>query len=96
MNILEVDSGASDRHQMMLADSGIGVFEIRPGIIRTDMTAVAKDKYDRLIGEGVTPIKRWGEPKDIGGVAVALAAGSFHFSTGDAFHVDGGLHIHRL
>jgi 3-oxoacyl-[acyl-carrier protein] reductase len=83
-------------YAVRLAEAGIGVFEIRPGIIRTDMTAVAKDKYDRLIAEGISPIKRWGEPKDIGGVAVALAAGSFHFSTGDAFHVDGGLHMYRL
>ena len=72
------------------------MFEIRPGIIRTDMTAVVKDKYDRLIAEGVTPAKRWGEPQDIARVAVALASGSFHFSTGDAYHVDGGLHVHRL
>jgi 3-oxoacyl-[acyl-carrier protein] reductase len=79
-----------------LAEAGISVFEIRPGIIRTDMTAVVKEKYDRLIAEGISPIKRWGEPKDIGAVAVALAGGSFHFSTGDAIHVDGGLHLHRL
>lgn len=79
-----------------LAEIGIGVFEIRPGIIRTDMTAVVKDKYDRLIAEGVTPARRWGEPQDIARVAVALASGSFHFSTGDAYHVDGGLHVHRL
>lgn len=81
---------------LRLADSGIGVFEIRPGIIRTDMTAVVKDRYDKLIGEGLSPIKRWGEPHDIARVAVQLAGGDFHFSTGDAFHVDGGLHIHRL
>ena len=79
-----------------LAESGIGVFEIRPGIIRTDMTAVVKDRYDKLIAEGVAPIKRWGEPRDIARVAVQLAGGDFHFSTGDAFHVDGGIHIHRL
>jgi len=79
-----------------LADAGIGVFEIRPGIIRTDMTAVVKERYDRLIGEGISPIKRWGEPADVGRVAVALAGGQFHFSTGDAFYVDGGLHIHRM
>jgi 3-oxoacyl-[acyl-carrier protein] reductase len=79
-----------------LADAGIGVFEIRPGVIRTDMTAVAKERYDRLIPEGLSPIRRWGEPEDIGRAAAALACGAFHFSTGDAFHVDGGLHIHRL
>lgn len=79
-----------------LAGAGIGVFEIRPGIIRTDMTAVVKERYDRLIGEGIAPVRRWGEPADIGGVALALAGGQFHFSTGDAFYVDGGLHIHRM
>jgi NAD(P)-dependent dehydrogenase (short-subunit alcohol dehydrogenase family) len=82
-------------YALRLADSGIGVFEIRPGIIRTDMTAVVKDRYDKQIGEGISPIRRWGEPHDIARVAVRLAGGDFHFSTGDAFHVDGGLHIHR-
>jgi 3-oxoacyl-[acyl-carrier protein] reductase len=83
-------------YALRLADAGIGVFEIRPGIIRTDMTAVVKDRYDKLIDEGISPIRRWGEPHDIARVAVQLAGGDFHFSTGDAFHVDGGLHIHRL
>lgn len=83
-------------YALRLAESGIGVFEIRPGIIRTDMTAVVKDRYDKLIGEGISPIRRWGEPHDIARVAVQLAGGDFHFSTGDAFHVDGGMHIHRL
>jgi 3-oxoacyl-[acyl-carrier protein] reductase len=79
-----------------LAEVGIGVFEIRPGIIRTDMTAVAKERYDAAIADGIAPIKRWGEPQDVGAAAVALASGAFPFSTGDAFHVDGGLHIQRL
>jgi 3-oxoacyl-[acyl-carrier protein] reductase len=79
-----------------LAEAGIGVFEIRPGIIRTDMTAPVKDSYDRAIAEGVAPVRRWGEPKDIGRVAATLARGEFHFSTGSVIHVDGGLHIHRL
>jgi len=79
-----------------LADAGIGVFEIRPGIIRTDMTAVVKERYDRLIADGIAPVKRWGEPADVGQVALALAGGQFHFSSGDAFYVDGGLHIHRM
>ena len=79
-----------------LGEANIAVFEIRPGIIRTDMTAVVKDKYDRLINDGLTPTKRWGEPEDIAKVATSLASGNFHFSTGDAFHVDGGLFIHRL
>lgn len=83
-------------YAVRLAAIGIAVFEIRPGIIRTDMTAVVREKYDRLIGEGVVPARRWGEPADIGKAAVALASGSFHYSSGDAIHVDGGLNIHRL
>jgi NAD(P)-dependent dehydrogenase (short-subunit alcohol dehydrogenase family) len=79
-----------------LAEAGIGVFEIRPGIIRTDMTAGVRETYDRLIANGVAPVRRWGEPRDIGRAAVALARGDFQFSTGSVIHVDGGLHIHRL
>lgn len=79
-----------------LAEAGVAVFEIRPGIIRTDMTAAVREKYDRVIGEGVVPAKRWGEPADIGAAAVVLASGKLHYSSGDAIHVDGGLHIHRL
>jgi 3-oxoacyl-[acyl-carrier protein] reductase len=83
-------------YAVRLAEHGIGVFEIRPGIIRTDMTAVAQEKYDRAIAQGITPIARWGEPDDVGRAAVALASGDFAFATGDAVHVDGGLHIARL
>jgi 3-oxoacyl-[acyl-carrier protein] reductase len=79
-----------------LAEAGIGVFEIRPGIIKTAMTAVATAKYDRLIAEGISPVRRWGEPADMGAVAASLASGRFHFSTGETVHVDGGLHIARL
>ena len=79
-----------------LGEAGVGVFEIRPGVIRTGMTAVAAADYDKRIAEGLTPIPRWGEPADIGRAVAALASGAFGFSTGDAFHVDGGLHIQRL
>ncbi len=79
-----------------LADAGIPVYEIRPGIIETDMTSGVKEKYDRLIAEGLVPQKRWGKPEDIGRAALALARGDFGFSTGDVFYVDGGLHIGRL
>ena len=79
-----------------LAQADIGVFEIRPGIIRTDMTMVAKDRYDKLIAEGLTPIRRWGEPADVGRAAVALASGAFGFSVGEAIHVDGGLTLRQL
>lgn len=79
-----------------LGPDGIGVFEVRPGVIRTGMTAVAAADYDKRIAEGLTPIRRWGEPDDIGRAVAALASGAFAFSTGDAIHVDGGLHIARL
>jgi NAD(P)-dependent dehydrogenase (short-subunit alcohol dehydrogenase family) len=79
-----------------LAAAGIMTYEVRPGIIRTDMTKVATAKYDKLIGEGLTPIARWGEPDDIGRTVAALACGDLPFVTGDAIHVDGGLHIHSL
>lgn len=80
-----------------LAEFGINVFEIRPGIIQTDLTAVVKEKYDRLIlEEGLTPIKRWGQPEDIGKAVVAIADGLFPFSTGEVINVDGGFHLHRL
>jgi NAD(P)-dependent dehydrogenase (short-subunit alcohol dehydrogenase family) len=79
-----------------LAEAGIDVFEIRPGVIRTDMTAVARERYEKRIAEGLAPVRRWGEPEDVGRVAVALASGAFRFSTGEAVHVDGGLHIARL
>jgi NAD(P)-dependent dehydrogenase (short-subunit alcohol dehydrogenase family) len=79
-----------------LGAAGIACYEVRPGVIRTDMTAVAAQKYDRLIGDGLTPIARWGEAGDVGRVVATLAAGDLPFVTGDAVHVDGGLHIHKL
>jgi NAD(P)-dependent dehydrogenase (short-subunit alcohol dehydrogenase family) len=79
-----------------LAEYGIGVFEIRPGIIATDMTSVVKDKYDKLIAEGLTPIKRWGRPEDIAKAVGAIAEGRLDFSTGQVINVDGGFHLRRL
>jgi 3-oxoacyl-[acyl-carrier protein] reductase len=79
-----------------LAEFGIGVFEIRPGIIATDMTSVVKDKYDKLIAEGLTPIKRWGQPEDIGKAVGAIAEGRLDFSTGQVINIDGGFHLRRL
>lgn len=79
-----------------LADDGINVYEIRPGIIETPMTMVVKEKYDRLIASGLTPIKRWGQPEDIGKAIVAIAEGYLPFSTGQVIDVDGGFHIQRL
>ncbi|MBN1361882.1 MAG: 3-ketoacyl-ACP reductase [Sedimentisphaerales bacterium] len=79
-----------------LAEFGIGVFEIRPGIIKTDMTKVVTAKYDKLIAEGLTPIKRWGMPEDIALAVGAIAEGRLDFSTGQVINVDGGYHFHRL
>lgn len=74
----------------------ISTYDVRPGIIRTDMTQPVAEKYDRFIGEGLTPIARWGEPADVGRVVASLASGLVPFSTGDSYHVDGGLHIQKL
>lgn len=79
-----------------LAGYGINVYEIRPGIIYTDMTAKVKDKYDRLISEGLTPIKRWGLPEDIANAVSVLCSGKLNFSTGEVVNVDGGFHLQRL
>lgn len=79
-----------------LAEYGINVYEIRPGIIFTDMTSVVKEKYDKLIAEGLTPIKRWGYPEDIAKAVSAVCSGNMDFSTGQVINVDGGFHIRRL
>jgi 3-oxoacyl-[acyl-carrier protein] reductase len=79
-----------------LAQYDIGVFEIRPGIIATDMTSVVKDKYDKLIAQGLTPIKRWGQPEDVAVAVGAIAQGKLDFSTGEVINVDGGFHLKRL
>ena len=80
-----------------LAEFGINVYEIRPGIIQTDLTAVVKDKYDQLIlEEGLTPIQRWGQPEDVGKAVVAIAQDLLPFSTGEVINVDGGFHLSRL
>lgn len=79
-----------------LADQGIQVFEVRPGIIETDMTGPAHEKYDRLIESGLTPIQRWGQPEDVARAVVTLAEGKLTFTTGQVIDVDGGFHIRRL
>jgi 3-oxoacyl-[acyl-carrier protein] reductase len=83
-------------YALRLADHGIGSYEIRPGVIRTKMTAVATEKYDRLIGEGMIPTRRWGEPEDIGRAVVMLASGQLAYSTGEVVRVDGGMALRRL
>ena len=79
-----------------LAAKGINVYEVRPGIIATDMTAVVKDKYDRLIAAGLVPQGRWGLPEDVGRAVAALARGDLAFSTGAVVEVSGGMDIRRL
>jgi len=80
-----------------LAEYGINVYEIRPGIITTDMTAGVKEKYDRLIlEEGILPIKRWGSPEDVGNAVSVLCSGKLAYSTGEVINVDGGFHVRRL
>ena len=79
-----------------LAEYGISVFEVRPGIIQTDMTVGVRDKYDKLIAEGLTPIRRWGQPEDVGKAVAAIVQGFFPYSTGEVINVDGGFHMRRL
>ncbi len=79
-----------------LAEYGINVYEIRPGIIQTDMTAPVKEKYDKLIAEGLVPQKRWGFPEDIGKAVLAIAKGHFPYSTGMVIEISGGMNINRL
>jgi 3-oxoacyl-[acyl-carrier protein] reductase len=79
-----------------LAEYGINVYEIRPGLVATDMTAPVQEKYDRLIADGLTPIPRWGKPEDIGKAVAAIAQDLLPFSTGEVLNVDGGFHLRRL
>jgi NAD(P)-dependent dehydrogenase (short-subunit alcohol dehydrogenase family) len=80
-----------------LAEHGINVYEIRPGIIATDMTGPVKAKYDQLIfEEDLTPIRRWGQTDDVAKAVVAIAKGLLPFSTGEVINVDGGFHLRRL
>jgi NAD(P)-dependent dehydrogenase (short-subunit alcohol dehydrogenase family) len=81
---------------LRLAEDGIPVYDIRPGVIRTGMTAPVAARYSQRIAEGLSPIRRWGEAEDVGDAIAALVSGAIPFSTGDAFHIDGGLHIRRL
>ena len=79
-----------------LGEFGIPVYEVRPGIIRTDMTAGVTDKYDELIAEGLTIEPRWGTPEDVGRMVSVLARGEITYATGNHFYVDGGLMVRRL
>ena len=79
-----------------LASTGIRVYEVRPGIIETDMTAKVKEKYESLIADGLLPISRMGKPDDVAGAVLMLASGYLPYSTGEVINVDGGFHIQRL
>jgi len=79
-----------------LAGEGIPVFELRPGIMATDMTASVKGRYDRLLADGLVPQGRWGTAADVGLAVAALLGGQFPFSTGAVIPIDGGLHVRRL
>jgi 3-oxoacyl-[acyl-carrier protein] reductase len=89
-------SMATQLFALRLAEHGIRVYEVRPGIIDTDMTAAAKDQYTQLIADGLTPIRRWGTPEDVGRAVAALVGDGFPYSTGDVLHVDGGYHVRRF
>ena len=79
-----------------LSENGILVYEVRPGVIQTDMTTRVKEKYDKLIAEGFVPQKRWGLPEDVGRAVASLARGDWNFSTGAVFEISGGLSIRSL
>lgn len=79
-----------------LADHGINVFEVCPGVIASDMTAPVKEKYDKLFADGLAPIRRWGTPEDVGRAVTAIALNYLPYSTGETINVDGGFHVRRL
>jgi 3-oxoacyl-[acyl-carrier protein] reductase len=79
-----------------LADYGVNVYEVRPGVIATDMTEGVKEKYDRMIEQGAWPIRRWGQPEDVGRAVAAIARGDFPYSTGEVINIDGGFHLRTL
>jgi NAD(P)-dependent dehydrogenase (short-subunit alcohol dehydrogenase family) len=79
-----------------LGDAGILVYEVCPGVISSDMTAPVREKYDALIADGLTPIRRWGEPHDVARAVRMLVQGHLAFTTGERINVDGGFHLRRL
>jgi 3-oxoacyl-[acyl-carrier protein] reductase len=83
-------------YAVRLAEHGINVYEIRPGVIETDMTGPVKAKYDKMIADGLAPIRRWGVPDDVAKAVVAIAKDLMPFSTGEVMNIDGGFHIRRL
>ncbi len=89
-------SMATKLYAARLAEHGIGVYEVRPGIIATDMTAAVREKYDQLIADGLTPIRRWGTPADVADAVATCCRGDLRYSTGEVLNVDGGFHLRTL
>jgi len=87
---------ATQLWSVRLAAEGAQVLELRPGIMATDMTSGVKEKYDKLLAEGIVPQKRWGAPGDVGKAVRSILGGDFPFSTGDVINIDGGFHLRRL
>jgi NAD(P)-dependent dehydrogenase (short-subunit alcohol dehydrogenase family) len=87
---------AAQLWSVRLAAEGVQVYEVRPGIMKTDMTAGVTGKYDKLIAGGLVPQKRWGTAEDVGLSVAALCRGDFPFSTGSVIDVDGGFQLRRL
>ncbi len=83
-------------YAVRMAEHGISVFEIRPGVMLTDMVSAVKSKYDQMLEDGLALQKRWGQPEDVGKAVVSIATGAFPYSTGNVFMVDGGLTVSRL
>ncbi len=87
---------AASLFAVRLAPHGIPVFDVRPGVIATDMTSAVKESYDRRIADGLVPEARWGQPEDVGRAVCALLRGDLPYATGSVIHVDGGLSLPRL
>ncbi len=87
---------AAQAWALRLAEEGISVYELRPGIMLTDMTSGVKEKYDRMFDDGVVPQRRWGTPEDVGKAVGSLLQGDFPYSTGSVVYIDGGLHLRKL
>jgi 3-oxoacyl-[acyl-carrier protein] reductase len=89
-------SMAARLYAVRLAEHDIPVYEVRPGIVATDMTAAVRDAYDRRIADGLVPVRRWGQADDVGRVVAALVGGHLPYTTGTVVNVDGGLSVPRL
>jgi len=87
---------AASLFAVRLAPAGIPVYDVRPGIIATDMTAAVKELYDRRIADGLVPEARWGQPDDVGRAVCTLLRGDLPYATGSVIHLDGGLSLPRL